>query len=283
MLTKFKSNPRTILALAVLVIGIVLQTASSQTYTYNPLLKYGMDLTSPAGGGATGATGPSGPSGASGATGPGAPTPVTGTFTSQTSVNVTHNLNTNTPIVEVYDGSNIRIYNFSVTANTANDITLGFASSQTGTYAVSLGGGGAAGPAGATGATGTAGASGPSGPAGPSGPTGSSGPSGPSGPSGVGASGPSGPAGGGVTEITATLSAYDFPNLTAQTCAVTTLTLTGAVAGDPVVAGWPATKPIGVMANAYVTNANEITFELCNITSGALNPVPANYTASVYH
>lgn len=53
-------------------------------------------------------------------------------FTSQTSVLVTHNFNTNDVIVQVYDGSNQQIIPASVTATTVNSVTVTFDITATG-------------------------------------------------------------------------------------------------------------------------------------------------------
>ena len=57
-------------------------------------------------------------------------------FTAQTTVTVTHNLNTTDIIVACYNGSNVQITPSSVTINTNNSCTVVFSSSTTGKIVV---------------------------------------------------------------------------------------------------------------------------------------------------
>lgn len=78
-------------------------------------------------------------------------------FTSATSVSITHNLNTENIVVQCFNASNQPIAINSLSSQTSNSVTVNF-SSSTGKCVVN--GTGGPGPTGATGATGPAGASG---------------------------------------------------------------------------------------------------------------------------
>ena len=58
------------------------------------------------------------------------------TFTAQTTVTVTHNLNTTDIIVACYNSSNVQISPTSVTINTSNTCTVVFSGSTTGKIVV---------------------------------------------------------------------------------------------------------------------------------------------------
>jgi hypothetical protein len=93
------------------------------------------------------------------------------TFTGQTSVTLTHNLNSDTLLISCYDGANALIGVNSLVLTDVNNATVTFAAAQTGACVVNSGIG-PAGPAGADGATGATGATGPTGPTGNTGPAG---------------------------------------------------------------------------------------------------------------
>jgi hypothetical protein len=59
------------------------------------------------------------------------------------------------------------------------------------------------------------------------------------------------------------------------------ISVTGAVAGEPVVLGLPASMPVGVLATAKVSATNTVEFWLCNITGTTLDPPSGAYTAQV--
>src|SRR5574343_695797 len=102
-------------------------------------------------------------------------------FTAQTSVVITHNLNTLNIVVDCRDGSGAALAN-TISSKTVNAATITFGGSSTGSCTVN-----------GTGGVGPAGATGPQGPQGPAGSTGATGPQGPAGPTG-----PQGPAGAGT-------------------------------------------------------------------------------------
>lgn len=53
-------------------------------------------------------------------------------FTNATTVVITHNLGTDTPVVDVYDSSDNRIMPASVVSDNTNQLTITFSGSQTG-------------------------------------------------------------------------------------------------------------------------------------------------------
>ena len=61
------------------------------------------------------------------------------TFTSQTSVTVTHNLNDSYPVVQIYDDNDVLIGADSVTITDSNNITVTFGESTTGTIIIHKG------------------------------------------------------------------------------------------------------------------------------------------------
>ena len=65
---------------------------------------------------------------------------VRSTFTSQTSVTVDHNLNTTSPIIQVYDNSNYQIIPASIQLTNANRATVTFDIATTGYVVVAKGG-----------------------------------------------------------------------------------------------------------------------------------------------
>lgn len=73
----------------------------------------------------------------------------------------------------------------------------------------------------------------------------------------------------------------DFPSIAAASCGEQTMTLTGAAIGDGIAAGWPGALENGLAASARVSAANTITFRLCNVTAGAINPNSASFRATI--
>jgi hypothetical protein len=63
----------------------------------------------------------------------------------------------------------------------------------------------------------------------------------------------------------------------------TTLTITGAVVGDPVSVGANPSLATGVEPRAKVTSANTVSIELCNFTGASVTPSAATFAATVVH
>jgi hypothetical protein len=83
-----------------------------------------------------------------------------------------------------------------------------------------------------------------------------------------------------VNVFTATAS-LNFPSITAGTIQTLTITVTGAVAGDSVELGPPASLEAGLMHSAIVTAANTVTIRLLNTTLLAIDPAAATWRATV--
>lgn len=84
-----------------------------------------------------------------------------------------------------------------------------------------------------------------------------------------------------VPSFLTTTAVIDFPSISAASCGEQSAALTGAAAGDSVVAGWPATLENGVTGSIRVSAANTITFRLCNVTAAAINPASATFRATI--
>lgn len=174
-------------------------------------------------------------------------------FTSQTSVVLTHNANTTNVLVSCYNSSNVEIIPQSVTVTNANSVTVTFGSATTGRCVVnSSGGGGGSG----TVYTGT-------------------------GLTGDGSSGnPVRVApGGAVASQTFFTASLDFPSISAGSCSELNITATGVAVGATVAPGWP-TLPTGLIGMMY-TGADVVVVRLCNVTASAINPAALTYAARV--
>lgn len=74
--------------------------------------------------------------------------------------------------------------------------------------------------------------------------------------------------------------ALNFAEIAAQSCAETTLALTGAVATDKVSCQWPTALEAGLIGTCK-GGTDVITFRLCNPTSGAIDPASQTFGATV--
>ncbi|RCG31981.1 hypothetical protein DQ384_05415 [Sphaerisporangium album] len=83
-----------------------------------------------------------------------------------------------------------------------------------------------------------------------------------------------------ITILTGTAT-LDFPSIAAGTTAELTITVTGAVVGNPVALAPPATLTAGLIASGRVTAANTVTVRMANVTSGAIDPASATWGAAV--
>lgn len=77
------------------------------------------------------------------------------------------------------------------------------------------------------------------------------------------------------------VATLDFPLIAAAGQQELAVTLTGAVVGDRVVLGPPATLAAGVIVTARVTAANTVTVRLSNITAAGIDPASASWTVGV--
>lgn len=69
-----------------------------------------------------------------------------------------------------------------------------------------------------------------------------------------------------------TSAAHDFASIASAACATTTVTVSGAAVGDPVVCGFSVAPAGGLVRNFDVTAGDTVTVQLCNTTAGAIDP-----------
>lgn len=70
----------------------------------------------------------------------------------------------------------------------------------------------------------------------------------------------------------------DVASIAAQSCLTTSVTVTGAAAGDTLWANADFALPLGVLVgNVRTTAANTVELTLCNVTAGALDPASGSY------
>lgn len=224
-------------------------------------------------------------------------------FTAQTSVTLTHNAGTNAILVQCYDGSgNVLEWNTLAKTN-VNTATVTFSVAATGSCVVNASGGGGSGGTGDTTAAANSGAGAAVLKTGTNvtartivagtnvtvtegvdtitiASTGGSASyvSSTTVIVGTGANGcplnqlcVNGQAIGMQISSTASLS---FNSITAGQCgnATTVISVPGALNGDSVAAGWPATIASGWLGMMYVSAANEVSVRLCNLTGATATP-----------
>ena len=89
---------------------------------------------------------------------------------------------------------------------------------------------------------------------------------------------------GGGTVVQTILSAtatLDFPSIGSNGTETLTITVTGAVAGDSVFLGCPATLEAGLIFCASVTAADTVTVRMHNSSGGSVNPASGTFRATV--
>lgn len=96
----------------------------------------------------------------------------------------------------------------------------------------------------------------------------------------------SGLTGGGTTtlhnhRLTATAT-LNFPSISSNGIEQLTVTVTGAVAGSPVMLGPPAAIEAGLTWSGYVSAADTVTIRLHNNSAVAVDPASATWTVSVH-
>lgn len=193
-------------------------------------------------------------------------------FTSQTSVTLTHNLDSLNVLVACYDADD-SIIGAGVSITDADNVGVSFTSSQTGRCVVNASGGGGGG------GTGT--------------------PDGDDGDIQINSSGAFAgiPLGSGLTHNTktelsidpATVPAFltgtaslDFGSIGAAACAELTITVSGAIVGDAVSLGAPPAVEAGFQWSGFVSAADTVTVRLCKITTGSTDPASATWRAWVH-
>lgn len=81
--------------------------------------------------------------------------------------------------------------------------------------------------------------------------------------------------------LTATAT-LDFPSISSNGIAELTVTVTGAVSGNPVMLGPPSTIEAGLTWSGFVSAANTVTVRLHNNSSVSVDPASASWTVSVH-
>ncbi len=76
-------------------------------------------------------------------------------------------------------------------------------------------------------------------------------------------------------------SALDFASINAAASADLTITVTGAVANDPVILGLPTAPAAGLVFFAFVSAADTVTVRAMNITGSPVDAASATYTVAV--
>lgn len=88
------------------------------------------------------------------------------------------------------------------------------------------------------------------------------------------------------TVLTGTAS-LNFADPSASTCtAAQTITVTGAIAGEPVILGVPSTITIGAnqfFPEARVTATNTVSIVFCELTATTNDPAAGTFTVKVIH
>lgn len=74
----------------------------------------------------------------------------------------------------------------------------------------------------------------------------------------------------------------DFPNISANTTAELTITVTGAVVGSAAVATPNGAPESGLTWKAYVSAPNVVTIRVANVTTGPINPASRSWRADVW-
>lgn len=88
-------------------------------------------------------------------------------------------------------------------------------------------------------------------------------------------------AGSGGTSIISGSAALDFGSIADGTCADLTFSLLNAVAGRPVMPGWPQALPAGLFGIMAVSAQDTIRVRLCNLSGAAIDPPVLTYQAGV--
>ena len=72
----------------------------------------------------------------------------------------------------------------------------------------------------------------------------------------------------------------DF-GLGANSCQILTFSFPGAVVGDSVIGAWPADMSLGIIPRILISASNTAQIQLCNVTSGAIDPPSRTYGATI--
>lgn len=84
-----------------------------------------------------------------------------------------------------------------------------------------------------------------------------------------------------VTKLISTSATIDFTSISAASQASVEVSVPGASVGDEVIMGLPASPASGVVFNAFVSSANNVTVRASNITASPVDPGSATYNLIV--
>ena len=76
-------------------------------------------------------------------------------------------------------------------------------------------------------------------------------------------------------------STLDFTSIGANSCSIRTFSFPGAATGDSVIGGWPADMSTGIIPRILISATNLVQIQLCNVTSGAIDPPARTYGATI--
>lgn len=82
-----------------------------------------------------------------------------------------------------------------------------------------------------------------------------------------------------INKSVASSGAIDFANIVTLSCLANTQTLTGAAANDPVACSWPAALADGLVGTCWVSAADTVSYRLCNVTVGSIDPASGTFAA----
>jgi len=85
-----------------------------------------------------------------------------------------------------------------------------------------------------------------------------------------------------ITAIYSATATLDFPNTSSNASSDLTMTVTGAVVGDTVMLGLPASPAVGSFSG-WVSATNTVTVRYHNSSGGSSDPASATYRATVFH
>lgn len=90
--------------------------------------------------------------------------------------------------------------------------------------------------------------------------------------------------GGGLnfSKLLAGSATLDFPSIASNSSASLTITVTGAVVGDPVIAAPPASLDSNLGFVSYVSAADTVTVRVHNNSGGAIDPASATWKVTVF-
>ena len=84
-----------------------------------------------------------------------------------------------------------------------------------------------------------------------------------------------------ITKVLSAVGTLTFPLIAAASQNTQSLTITGAAVGDEVALALPAAPTAGIVFNAFVSSANNVSVRASNITAAGVTPGAATYGVTV--